>query len=75
MAYIDKLKEEIGVLKIIFSIFLLTNISLIGWIGQNHIKANPILVISAMIAAVGLMIANIWLLVVIYDKIDELEEL
>ena len=40
MARIDKLKEEIGWLKIIFAISIATDITLIAWLIQNF-KKNP----------------------------------
>ena len=43
MAYIDKCKEEIGWLKIVFAISTATDISLIAWVIQNYGKARPIL--------------------------------
>ena len=32
MAYVDKVKEEIGWLKVVFAILLATDISLIAWL-------------------------------------------
>ena len=43
MAQIDKQKEEIGWLKVIFAILLATDISLIAWLVQNYGKVNPFL--------------------------------
>ncbi len=36
MARIDKLKEEIGWLKVIFAILIATDISLIAWLIQSY---------------------------------------
>ena len=36
MARIDKIKEEIGWLKVIFAISIATNISLIAWLIQSY---------------------------------------
>lgn len=65
MARIDKLKEEIGRLKIIFAILTATDISLVAWVVQNYGKAVPILLTSVII----------WINRVAYRKINELEEL
>ena len=51
MAYIDKVKEEIGWLKVIFAILIATDISLVAWLAQNHRKADPFLVIAGVIGA------------------------
>ena len=36
MAHIDKVKEEIGWLKVVFAIFLATALSLIAWLVLCH---------------------------------------
>ena len=36
MAKVDKLKEEIGWLKVIFAILIATDISLVAWVVQNY---------------------------------------
>ena len=41
MARIDKIKEEIGWLKVIFAISIATNISLIAWLIQSYGKFDP----------------------------------
>ena len=45
MAHLDKVKEEIGWLKVIFAILIAADISLVAWLAQNHRKADPFLVI------------------------------
>ncbi len=75
MPRIDKLKEEIGWLKIIFAILTATDISLVAWGIQNYGKTRALLLI---IGAVGVFLFTsviIWINRVAYRKIDELEEL
>ena len=75
MARIDKLKEEIGWLKIVFAILIATDISLVAWGIQNYGKTRALLLI---IGAVGVFLFTsviIWINRVAYRKIDELEEL
>ena len=75
MARIDKLKEEIGWLKIIFAILIATDILLVAWGIQNYGKTRALLLI---IGAVGVFLFTsviIWINRVAYRKIDELEEL
>ena len=38
MPKLDKLKEELGWLKVVFSILIATNLSLIAWFVQNYEK-------------------------------------
>ncbi|MCE2394256.1 hypothetical protein J4G02_06645 [Candidatus Poribacteria bacterium] len=75
MAKVDKLKEEIGWLKIIFAILIATDISLVAWGIQNYGKTRVLLLI---IGAVGVFLFTsviIWINRVAYRKINELEEL
>ena len=75
MARIDKLKEEIGWLKIIFAILIATDISLVAWVVQNYGKAGPILLTVGTIGVILLTSVIIWINRVAYRKINELEEL
>ena len=75
MAQIDKIKEEIGWLKVIFAILIATDISLVAWVIQNYGKASRGLLITGAIAAILIMFIIIWLNNVAYRKIDKLEEL
>ena len=75
MAQIDKIKEEIGWLKVIFAILIATDISLIAWLAQNYGKAPPLLLEIGLVVAFLVTLVIIWINNVAYRKIDELEEL
>ena len=75
MAQIDKLKEEIGWLKVIFAILIATDISLIAWLAQNYGKAPSLLLTIGLAVAVLVTLIIIWINNVAYRKIDKLEEL
>ena len=75
MAQIDKLKEEIGWIKVIFAILIATDISLVAWVIQNYGKVNRTLLIMGAIAAILITLIVIWINNKIYRKIDKLEEL
>lgn len=75
MAYIDKCKEEIGWLKIVFAISTAIDISLIAWVIQNYGKANPILLMIGTLGILLLTVVTIWVNRVAYRKINKLEEL
>ena len=75
MAYIDKVKEEIGWLKIIFAISIATDISLIAWLIENFKKEDPFLLVIAGLGALLLMFVIIFINSVTYRKINKLEEL
>ena len=74
MAQIDKLKEEIGWLKVIFAILIATDISLIAWLTQNYGKTPSLLLKIGLAAAVLITLIIIWINNVAYRKIDKLEE-
>ena len=40
MSKADKLKEEIGWLKVVFAILVAIDISLVGWLAQNYDVAS-----------------------------------
>lgn len=74
MGRTDKLKEEIGWLKVIFAISIATDISLFAWLIENFRTATPSFVIVGVIGAVLITVAIIWINSVAYRKINQLEE-
>ncbi len=75
MARIDKLKEEMGWLKIIFTILIATDISLGAWVVQNYGKTSKALLIISVIGVFLLTFVIVWVNQAAYRKIDELETL
>jgi len=75
VAKLDKRKEEIGWLKVIFGISLVTGISLVAWIAQNydHIPTGLLLVCLTVLFLVATGIG--WINRTAYRKIDQLEDL
>jgi hypothetical protein len=57
MSKTDKLKEEIGWLKVVFGILVATDISLVAWMAQSYNKAPIFLLV---ICAVGILSALFW---------------
>lgn len=75
MSRIERLKEEIGWLKVIFGILVATDLSLIAWIARNYNAAAVLLVVACMVAVFGVTTGIVWVNKTVYRKIDELEEL
>ena len=75
MAHIDKVKEEIGWLKVVFAIFLATALSLIAWLVENYGTGQTLLLVVGGVAAFLVMLAIIWINNVAKRKINKLEEL
>ena len=75
MSKTDKLKEQIGWLKVVFAILVAIDISLVGWLVQNYVDAPIFLQVMCAIAVVLTTGGEIWVSRTAYRKIDELEEL
>ena len=75
MAHIDKVKEEIGWLKVIFAILLAADISLVAWGVQNYGKTSPLFLTIGVIAAFLVTLAITWINSIAYRKINKLEDL
>ena len=73
MARIDRLKDEIGWLKLIFGALIAIDASLAGWLAQNYATASSVVVIAAIatmvIATFGVVRVN----QLAYRAIRELE--
>ena len=75
MARIDKIKEEIGWLKVLFAISIATDISLIAWLVENFGKIKSFLLIVGLIGVLLVTFIIVWIDNIAYKKINELEDL
>ena len=75
MSKAEKLKEEIGWLKVVFGIFVATDISMIAWLVQNVGQARFVLVLACIFAVAGVTFGVVRFSRIAYRKIDELEDL
>ena len=73
MVYNNKLKEEIGWLKVIFAISIATALSEGAWVLQNYGKAARVLLILNTLGAFVFMLISIGINRVAYRKINQLE--
>ncbi|MEK7285873.1 MAG: hypothetical protein AAB035_01045 [Nitrospirota bacterium] len=53
MSQAEKIKEEIGWLKLVFVGFLAIDVSLVGWLAQHYNAAGIVLVTLAVMAIVA----------------------
>jgi 4-hydroxybenzoate polyprenyltransferase len=74
MARVDRIKEEIGWLKVPFGLLAVVDASLLGWLAQSYTKANLILLAAASIAAIVVTIVIFQINRIAYRRIDDLEE-
>ena len=75
MARVDKLKEEIGWLKVVFAILIATDISLIAWLVLNYGKVNLFLYLAGAFTALLIMFVIDQIDRSARRKMNELEEL
>ncbi len=75
MAYIDKVKEKIGWLKVIFAISIATDISLIAWLIENFREAKVLFLIVGLIGVLLVTFIVVQVDRIAHRKIDELEDL
>ena len=75
MSKLDKEKEIIGYLKVIFSICIAVNLSLIAWLYKNYIEMTLIENIFALVLIIIIAFAIMYSNKKILNKIDSLEEL
>lgn len=77
MAEIDKLKEEIGWLKVVFGLLIAIDVSLVGWAAQNVFKAQALVPLFAL--AIVMLLLVTWVIILInhraYKKIKQLGDL
>jgi hypothetical protein len=76
MGKIDKIKEQIGWLKVVFGILTATLISLVGFLVTSYSKnLEPLLIILTTMLILIILLAIIIVNKKAFQKMDELEEL
>ena len=74
MAKIDRLKEEIGWLKLVFGVLVAIDVSMVGWSAQNYASANSVLVVGGVIATAVVTLGVVRINRVAYHRMKELED-
>ncbi len=74
MAKIDRLKEEIGWLKLVFGILVAIDASLVGWLAQSYASANPVLLVGGVIATAVVTLGVVRINRIAYHRMKELED-
>ena len=75
MGKIDKAKELIGYMKVIFSILIAIDVSLVAWLFKHGSVLVDYYIYASSILVVLITVAIIWINATILKKIDELEEM
>ncbi|MEA1983415.1 MAG: hypothetical protein U9N39_07715 [Campylobacterota bacterium] len=75
MPKLDKLKEELGWLKVVFGVFIATDLSIIAWLVQKYETQSELLSIISGMAIIVITFAIVLVNKSAYKKIDEIGEL
>ena len=75
MGKIDKIKEQIGWLKVAFGIAVATAVTLIGWLASNYESVQIYLSIASFVVILAVLVLIIIINKIAFKKMDELEEL
>lgn len=74
MARNDRLKEEIGWLKVPFGLLFVIDASLLGWVAQSYATASLSLMFAAGIAIIGVSTGIFLINRRAYRRIDNMED-
>ena len=74
MARVERIKEEIGWLKVPFGLLAVIDASLLGWLAQSYSKANSALVAAATVAVIVVSSGIFQINRIAYRRFDDLEE-
>jgi hypothetical protein len=74
MARIDRLKEEIGWLKVPFGVLVVVDASLLGWLAQLHAEVHPVLVLTGIVATIVVTGAVFWINRSAFRRMQRVEE-
>jgi predicted MFS family arabinose efflux permease len=71
----DRIKEEIGWLKVVFGILTAIAISLVGFLATSYHKADFIVLVLTLVLVIFISFGIIVVNKKAFDKIDKLEDL
>ncbi len=75
MPKIDKIKEQIGWLKVVFALLFATDLSLIAYLFNNLERLNSIKIVLVIIGLFFVTLAMLYVNKVAMHKIDSLEDI
>ena len=74
MSKTDRIKEEIGWLKVVFAIFIAIDVSLVAWLSQNYESSSRVLIVFGFFGVVFLTVVVIWVNRAAMSRFKELEK-
>lgn len=74
MSKIDRIKEELAWLKVVFGVFVVIDVSLVAWLAQNYKGAAAVLVIFGFMGVVLATFIVVWVNRAAMQRFKELEK-
>ena len=70
-----RIEQEIGWYKIVFTVLIVSGLSLLSWFAQNYETAKPTLLILGLIAVTSVITVIYFINKKVFKCLDRLEEL
>jgi len=61
MSRSDRIKEELGWVKLVFAVSVAIDVSLVGWLAENYQVASQLLVLSAFVGVIFTTLVVVWI--------------
>ncbi len=74
MSKAERLKEEIGWLKVVFAVSVALDASLLAWLAQNFDTTSRFLLVAGVVAVVVLAVVVAYVNRLAYRRLKELED-
>ena len=74
MSKIDRIKEELAWLKVVFGVFVVIDVSLVAWLAQNYKDAAAVLIVFGFIGVVFATSIVVWVNRAAMHRFKELEK-
>jgi len=74
MPKIDRIKEELAWLKVVFGVFVVIDVSLVAWLAQNYKDAAAVLIVFGFIGVVSATCIVVWVNRAAMQRFKELEK-
>ena len=74
MSKIDRIKEELGWLKVVFAVFLAIDVSIMAWLAQNYSHLSQVLIVCGFLGVVFVTSVVVWVNQAAMKRFKELEK-
>jgi len=74
MSKSDRIKEELGWLKLVFGALVAIDVSLIAWLAQNYASAPNVLAVFGFVAVVVVTFVGVWVNRAAIKRFEQLEK-